>query len=108
MIHLQDFKPTGDIRKDYMAFSEIFNCKNPRIEIINGIHNFISKKGSTPRTNLSIDDLSTMNEDELKNIQTEIIVYGLENRLNFNDVIALAHSIYHCAFQFISLRYFKK
>jgi hypothetical protein len=119
MIHPKNFKSTGDLRKDYMAYSEMLE-RSSRMEIINGIHHFIERKTPPPDAiapsprdsiegrNLSSEDISNLSEEDVKQIQTEIIVHGLEYRLNYKDAIALAFAIQSCTFKFIKMRFVLK
>jgi hypothetical protein len=59
-----DFESTGDIRKDYMAWSELMN-RTPRTEIIYGIHLFLHRYPNEDEENdINSDFVTNQSSDD--------------------------------------------
>lgn len=79
----EDFESTGDIRKDYMAYSEMMD-RTPRKEIIYGIHHYIHRDPNESDENIDDDyasnystdgemDQGKKDEQETRNAEQEVM-----------------------------------
>ncbi len=111
-----DYQPEGEIKKDYMAFSELLD-RNPRMEIINCLRYVLMK--SPPNYELPvdddaivieskrmpIDDFNELDAEEIEKMETDLHVRNPRVRFNHADMVALSKAIAHFSFNFISLKY---
>jgi len=117
---VETYVSSSDLKRDYMAFS--FMCdKEPKENIINGIHNFIDGKeqeakpedlqnlSETDKRNnvirrLQVDSFSDLDQEDAKKIQTEVVVHCGFPRFDMTDIVSLSKAITFVPFVFVNLR----
>ena len=111
-----DYQASGDVKKDYMAYSELCD-RTPRMEIIDNIHHVLiialpncddyyidEDTYRVESKRIPIDDFNELDADEIEKIQTELHVRNPPLRLNFIDTVALSKAITNVTLNFVSLK----
>jgi hypothetical protein len=110
-----DYQPTGDIRKDYMAFSELLN-RTPRMDIIDNIHHVLVKTtmidedeadGEVQKVEpkrIPIDDFNDLDADEIEKIQSEFNCRRPMHRFSYVDIVAFSKSLSTVTLNFVALQ----
>lgn len=113
----EDYQPSGDIRKDYMAFSELLK-RTPRMDIIDNIHHVLVKSAinyddeemndeeriQVEPKRIPIDEFSDMDADEIEKIQSEFTCRRPQYRFSFVDIVAFSKAISHVTLNFVALQ----